>query len=417
MTQPRKRIPTNNYAAHYDPSKPHHRAWLQAVLDRVEKFDPDALQEGGDLRSIWVAAIETKAPSMNLFDKLKPLLDLIAAGEGGYTSINRGRAGDTPGGFPGLTAMTISEIQAKQALAWNAVGRYQFIATTLKMAMDAAGISPAARFTPEVQDWLAIALLIGGKRPKLRDYLLGRDVSLDDAQTDLALEWASLPLPNGRGAYDGDRAGNRASGDVAKVRKALTDARRALAGMGTPVLTLPPQQPAKLPPAKPPTRSTPPHLLLTRTRKRDARGLELLRLVRVKNSVPMGELLVVSGAPGAQAFKTGAASESGSLEPLPEGRWGIADILWAGGKDNYNASWGAGLGPASVPLSYQAPGTTRRSAIEAHYDANHGNSPGTAGCVGFRSIEDLKTFIGWLRADDPRLLFVDWGLGTCPPVR
>jgi hypothetical protein len=27
--------PTSNYVSHYDPAKSHHRAWLQAVLDRL----------------------------------------------------------------------------------------------------------------------------------------------------------------------------------------------------------------------------------------------------------------------------------------------------------------------------------------------------------------------------------------------
>jgi lysozyme len=34
--------------------------------------------------------------------------------------------------------------------------------------------------------------------------------------------------------------------------------------------------------------------------------------------------------------------------------------------------------------------------------------------VGMRSIGDLQTLIGWLRDTDPRDLFVDWGLGSCP---
>ena len=28
-------MPTRNYVSHYDPAKSHHRAWLQAVLDRL----------------------------------------------------------------------------------------------------------------------------------------------------------------------------------------------------------------------------------------------------------------------------------------------------------------------------------------------------------------------------------------------
>jgi lysozyme len=149
----------------------------------------------------------------------------------------------------------------------------------------------------------------------------------------------------------------------------------------------------------------------------DSRGLELLRLQYIKGGQVAGVLNVVSGVPGAQKFRTGATSKSGSMEPLPEGRYGIEDIAWANKPDNYQASWGVGLGPASVPLRYLEPGTTQRSAIEIHFDSNAGNSPGTAGCVGLRSISDLRTLIGWLRDTDPRDLYVDWNLGSCPAVK
>jgi GH24 family phage-related lysozyme (muramidase) len=55
-------VPTSNYVSHYDPAKSHHRAWLQAVLDRLVALDPAALTEGSDLRVLWKAAVETKAP-------------------------------------------------------------------------------------------------------------------------------------------------------------------------------------------------------------------------------------------------------------------------------------------------------------------------------------------------------------------
>ena len=57
-----KKISTNNYVNHFNAQKSHHLAFLQAVLDRVNELDPAALQEGGDLRDIWKAAVETKAP-------------------------------------------------------------------------------------------------------------------------------------------------------------------------------------------------------------------------------------------------------------------------------------------------------------------------------------------------------------------
>jgi GH24 family phage-related lysozyme (muramidase) len=155
-------------------------------------------------------------------------------------------------------------------------------------------------------------------------------------------------------------------------------------------------------------------LTLVKAGRRNGNGLEVLKLSHVVNGQAVASLQVVSGAPGHQVFRKGVDSRSGSLEPLPEGRWGVSDIAWAGGRDNYSASWGPGLGPASVPLRYLGPGSTDRSAIEMHFDANHGVAPGTAGCVGFQSIADLQAFIAWLRQTDPRDLFVDWGLGSCP---
>jgi GH24 family phage-related lysozyme (muramidase) len=55
-------VPTSNYVTHFDPAKSHHRAWLQAVLDRLVALDPAALAEGSELRDLWKAAVETKAP-------------------------------------------------------------------------------------------------------------------------------------------------------------------------------------------------------------------------------------------------------------------------------------------------------------------------------------------------------------------
>jgi GH24 family phage-related lysozyme (muramidase) len=59
----RQLVPTSNYVSHYDPAKSHHRAWLQAVLDRLAALDPAALAEGSELRDLWKAAVQTKAPA------------------------------------------------------------------------------------------------------------------------------------------------------------------------------------------------------------------------------------------------------------------------------------------------------------------------------------------------------------------
>jgi lysozyme len=162
------------------------------------------------------------------------------------------------------------------------------------------------------------------------------------------------------------------------------------------------------------------YLKLTKTNKKDESGCFVLKMEYYKDGKLKDFLNVCSGAPGRQAFRTGTKSVPKSLEPLPEGKWRIENIKWAGGiahKDDYSGKFlfNNGVGPVSTPLSYIGPGSTRRSAIEIHIDWNRRKcSPGTAGCVGLYTIADYQRFVSWLRDTDPRDFYVDWGLGTCP---
>lgn len=158
----------------------------------------------------------------------------------------------------------------------------------------------------------------------------------------------------------------------------------------------------------------PPHLTLTRTKKLNANGLELLRLSRVIDGIAMDDLMVVSGVASKQRFETGARSQAGGLTPLPEGRWRIGPVEWKAGKGNWDASWGQGLGPVWIALDYESPGRTARSAIGIHLDANIATAPGSAGCVVLSTRADLEKLIGWLQPGSIKHLFVDWGLKTCP---
>lgn len=158
------------------------------------------------------------------------------------------------------------------------------------------------------------------------------------------------------------------------------------------------------------------YLRLTMTQKKSGR-LVLLKLAFVKDGRPAGDIRVYSGTGAHQVFRIGTKSRVGSNEPIPEGRWRIGDIQWRDGADNYQGKvWNQGLGPVKTPLGYQGPGSTPRGAIEIHIDWNAAQSPGTAGCVGVRSRADYKTLVGWLRETNPRDLYVDWGLGTCPEL-
>lgn len=127
---------------------------------------------------------------------LKRAADIVAnyesAGAGGYNAVNQGgSAGGTsvPAGFysgdfrnmaqhggRALTSLTVGEVMNLQADpgssmsndTWvkkgklHAVGRYQFIGSTLKGLVQRLGISMNAKFTPQLQDQLFLSLLKSG---------------------------------------------------------------------------------------------------------------------------------------------------------------------------------------------------------------------------------------------------------------
>jgi len=122
----------------------------------------------------------------NQKDALNILAKYESAGSGGYNAVNQIGTSDGRGvkGFSGdfrkmgqhkgkaLTDLTIGEIKQLQydnksmsdsqwisAGKLHAVGRYQFIGNTLPGVAKRAGISDSTKFTPEVQDLLALQLM------------------------------------------------------------------------------------------------------------------------------------------------------------------------------------------------------------------------------------------------------------------
>lgn len=137
------------------------------------------------------------------------LLDVIAsaeAGPKGYDAIHYS-ATRLPARPP--NQLTISEI-----FAWiratpgqhHAIGRYQFIPSTLAYLVEAEGIPGSAKFSPSLQKRLALRLMFDAGYD---DFLQGR-MSRSELQDRLAGIWAGLPLQNGRSKYHGT-AGNRAT--------------------------------------------------------------------------------------------------------------------------------------------------------------------------------------------------------------
>lgn len=224
-------------ARHTDPRNPlpHQDAAWQWAWEQLPG------EKQAQFLEMFRAAVPSKVEQQALsplVEAVRPLLNVIYAGEGGYDSYNRGKAGDSPGPYPGggLQKLTLAQVQKLQADgAVFAVGAAQFIPETLKLAAVAAGIGPDQLFDASCQDRLASALLLGGKRPALAAYLKGTSGDRDAAQLDLAKEWASIPGPDGRGFYDGDSAGNKATTKAVSVQVALDKARAAITGKPAPV--------------------------------------------------------------------------------------------------------------------------------------------------------------------------------------
>lgn len=158
-----------------------------------------------------------------------PVANLLAKGEGDWNSVNRGRAGDTPGGIRSITGKsfsdhTVGEVKALQRRRIYAVGRYQLIPSTLSFAVSKAGVKATERFTPQVQNRLLQALL-DYKRPSIGGYIRGEHDNLNRALRAMALEWASVAWVGGRSYYSGIN-GNRAHSSQSQAAIALRASKR-----------------------------------------------------------------------------------------------------------------------------------------------------------------------------------------------
>ena len=180
-------------------------------------------------------------------DRLRPLLDFISKGEGGYESMNNGTkdgkiVGSTHNAAASLgkpiAEFTVAEMRKEMNKPRSerrvfAVGRYQIIPKTFDIAVKGAGLKDDDLLIPENQDKLGYGLLVGGKRPALAKWLKGESNDINAALTDLAKEWASFPVPEGTkrkgkvldaGTSYYAAEGNKASHNLEDVRKALLGA-------------------------------------------------------------------------------------------------------------------------------------------------------------------------------------------------
>ena len=164
------------------------------------------------------------------------LAKLTSSGEGGFNSVNYGTT--SSGTQINLTSMNIGEVEQLQKQGkLFAVGFAQWAIpdgknSNLTRARIAANLPPTAKMTPENQLKMFWGYILNSNvRPDLRDYLLGKNNDLDRAQEAFAFEWAGAPGVNGKGKYDNDAAGNKATINSTKLRQTLLNARRELKKM------------------------------------------------------------------------------------------------------------------------------------------------------------------------------------------
>lgn len=129
-----------------------------------------------------------------------PLLALISRAEGtsgpeGYDVVF-GYDRYKPAASGRLTHMTLDEVAQLQAdmlkrgSGSTAVGKYQFLQGTLNELKGKLGLEGSERFSPQLQDELALARLYGTRN---LDRFLSGEITAQDFQKQLANEWSSLP--------------------------------------------------------------------------------------------------------------------------------------------------------------------------------------------------------------------------------
>ncbi|MEP1586295.1 MAG: hypothetical protein ABJJ92_05455 [Tateyamaria sp.] len=178
--------------------------WKSFGVENWLEFDPSerALPSRAPVQTEeWKIPRDTSSVA-----QLKSLIALAEAGPKHYNAVHVSARTKTP---KRPTQMTLGEIDRWTRATPgqpHAIGRYQFIPSTLRSLTRRAGYSGDTIFSPQVQDRLADLLLIDAGINRFAAGKLSRAQFMDN----LALIWAGLPKRDGKSAYH-NFAGNRAT--------------------------------------------------------------------------------------------------------------------------------------------------------------------------------------------------------------
>ena len=220
---------------------------LNSNWDKVGKEWDQTTKDFNKLKDDAMSPLETqeqRTASRNIAGvESGDLFDIIAAGEGGYNSVNQGVAGDTPGGAKSvvgkdLTDMTVREVMAAQDSGQLfAVGKYQIIPDTMKgfVRNSPNPIDLNDKFDSATQEKFK-RYVMDVKRPAVGRYIRGESDDRTEAAQELSREFASIGLARaeagrqrGESRYSGT-GGNRASITPESIEGALDRARSGVSG-------------------------------------------------------------------------------------------------------------------------------------------------------------------------------------------
>lgn len=132
----------------------------------------------------------------------QPLLDFIGQLESGgnYNAVYGNARAQRDLSVYSLDQIHALQLSHGKRTGSSAFGKYQFIRKTLLGLRTRLKLSGTDRFTPELQDRMALSLLIARGLRKWQSGAMTDESFMDS----LSKEWASLPYCNGRSYYDGD---------------------------------------------------------------------------------------------------------------------------------------------------------------------------------------------------------------------
>jgi len=173
---------------------------LEDLVDNVKKlFGFEDKDDKDDKEGDGGNGDGARRPRSNMAGGGAATFETISGGEGGVNSVNRGTAGDTPGGAKSifgknLTEMTVGEIMDAQARGEvSAVGKYQIIPGTMRGFVQNSDVTRDMLFTEQTQDMFK-DYVINVKRPSVGKYLRGETNDPTEAGQALAREFASVGL-------------------------------------------------------------------------------------------------------------------------------------------------------------------------------------------------------------------------------